>query len=110
MNKLSMLLKIKHGIIDNSPGIMQLNDQRTKGSKLLRQLQITNDAYKFSFYPRTISDWNRLPAHITNIKSPQGFRDVLSNLHPHSTDVQPDQNVPVQIVLNGEIGWFYLLL
>ena len=35
-------------------------------------LDFTNDAYKFSFYPQTISDWNRLPMHITELQSPQG--------------------------------------
>ena len=37
------------------------NDTRTRGSQRLRQLQATKDVYKYSFYPRTISDWNRLP-------------------------------------------------
>ena len=83
INRLTMLFKIQHGIIDISPDFVQLNDQRTRGSKRLglRQLPATNDAYKFSFYPRSISDWNRLPTHITDLQSPQGFRDALANLH-----------------------------
>ena len=60
---------------------VQLNVQRTRGSKHLRQLPATNNAYKFSFYPRTISDWNQLPTHITDLQNPQRFRDALANLH-----------------------------
>ena len=82
INRLTMLFKIQHGIIDISRDFVQLNDQRTRGSKRLRQLPATNDAYKFSFYPRTISDWNRLQTHITDLQSPQGFRDALANLRP----------------------------
>ena len=82
INRLTMLFKIQHGNIDISPDFVQLNDQHTRGSKRLRQLPATNDAYKFSFYPRTIIDWNRSPAHITDLQSPQGFRDALANLHP----------------------------
>ena len=82
INRLTMLFKIQHGIIDNSPDFVQLNDQRTRGSKRLRQLPATNDAYKFSFYPLTISYWNRLPTHITDLQSPQVFRDALANHHP----------------------------
>ena len=46
INILSMLYKIQHGIIDISPDFVQLNDQRTRGSKRLPQLPATNDGYK----------------------------------------------------------------
>ena len=82
INRFTMLFKIQHGIIDISPDFVQLNDQRTRGTKRLRQLPATNDVYKFSFYPRTISDWNRLTTHITDLQSPQGFRDTLANHYP----------------------------
>ena len=58
-NRIITLFKIQHGIIDISPDFVQPNDHRTRGSKRLRQLQATNDSYKNSFCPRTISDWNR---------------------------------------------------
>ena len=82
INRLTMLFKVQHGIINISPVFVQLNDQLTRGSKHLRQLPATNDAYKFSLYPRTISHWNRLPTHITDLLSPQGFRNALANLYP----------------------------
>ena len=82
INRLSMLFKIQYGAIDISPEFVQLNDQRTRGSQRLRQLQATNNAYKFSFYPRTISDWNRLPTHVTDLQTLLGFREALANLPP----------------------------
>ena len=82
INRLTMFFKIQNGFLDISPDFVQLNDQLTRGSKHLRQLPATNDAYKFSLYPRTISHWNRLPTHIPDLLSPQGFRNALANLYP----------------------------
>ena len=82
INRLSMLFRIQYGAIDISPEFVQLNDQRTRGSQRLRQLQATNNAYKFSFCPRTISDWNRLPTHVTDLQTLLGFREALANLPP----------------------------
>ena len=63
------------------PGI-QPNDTRTRGSLRLRQLQATKDVYKFSFYPRTISDWNRLPINVAGVRTFQEFREGLPSLPP----------------------------
>lgn len=82
INRITMLFKIQHGIVDISPDFVQPNDQRTRGSQRLPQLQATNDTYKYLFYPRTISDWNRLPTTVTDHQTLQGFRDSLANLPP----------------------------
>ena len=82
INRIIMLFKIQHGIIDISPYFIQPNDHRTRGSQRLRQLQATNEAYRNSFYPRTISDWNRLPTHVTDLQTLQGFRVALASLYP----------------------------
>ena len=68
INRIIMLFKIQHGIIDISPDFTQPNDHRTRGSQRLRQLQATNEAYRNSFYPRTISDWNRLPSDLFTLE------------------------------------------
>ena len=44
INRLIMLFKIQYGIIYIIPDFVQLNDQRTRRSKRLRQLPATNDA------------------------------------------------------------------
>ena len=51
-------------------------------SQGLWQLQGTKNIFKFSFYPRTISDWNRLPTTVTHVQTLQEFREGLSSLPP----------------------------
>ena len=65
-----MLFKIQHGIIDATPDFVLPKAQRTIESLRLRQLQATNDIYKYSFSPQSISDWNRLPTSVTNHQTP----------------------------------------
>ena len=81
-DRLSMLFRIQHGLIDVTTDYIQPNDTRTRGSQRLRQLQATKDVYKYSFYPRTISDWNRLPTTVTDVQTLQEFREGLSSLPP----------------------------
>ena len=69
-DRLSMLFRIQHGLVDVTTDYIQPNDTRTRGSQRLRQLQATKDVYKYSFYPRTISDWNRLPTTVTDVQTP----------------------------------------
>ena len=52
------------------------------------QIQCNKDSFKFSFFCRTIKDWNKLPEHITNSTSTEIFRerlthDVLLKTFPH---------------------------
>ena len=81
-DRLSMLFRIQHGLVDVPTDYIQPNDTRTRGSQRLRQLQATKDVYKYSFYPRTISDWNRLPTTVTDVRTLQEFREGLSSLPP----------------------------
>jgi len=41
-------------------------------------LQASCDAYKFSFWPRTINDWNNLPAEIITSDSLSQFKSALN--------------------------------
>ena len=38
------------------------------------------DYYKYSFYPRTIKDWNNLPPHVTDSPSVRSFKDSVRSL------------------------------
>ena len=60
-------LRIQNGLVDVTTDYIQPYDNRTRGSQRLRQLQATRAVYKFLFYPRTISDWNRLPTTVTDV-------------------------------------------
>jgi hypothetical protein len=54
--------KITHDLIDiNAPSYLLPGDARTRGANIYRQPTTDKDIYKFSFFPRTTTDWNRLP-------------------------------------------------
>jgi hypothetical protein len=38
------------------------------------------DVYKFSFFPRTIREWNLLPASVTDADKIEEFRGRIQNL------------------------------
>jgi hypothetical protein len=48
---------------------------RSTHSNTIRQIQCNKDSFKFSFFCRTIKDWNKLLEHITNSTSTEIFRD-----------------------------------
>ena len=39
------------------------------------------DYYKYSFYPRTITEWNKLPRDIALSNSLAAFIDAISNIY-----------------------------
>ena len=82
--------------------LCSLNDQRTRGSKRLCQLPATNDAYKFSFHPRTIQ-WLESVTN-THHRPP----DRMS-LQTHTPDVQLDSQLPVNIFKWGTYVLYLLL-
>ena len=43
-------------------------------------INATKDVYKYFFYHRTICDWNQLPTTVTDVQTPQEFREGLSSL------------------------------
>ena len=73
LDRLSMLFRIQQGLVDMNTDVIQ-------HSQRLRQLPASKDVFKYSFYPCTISDWNRLPTSVTNIQTLQGFREGIANL------------------------------
>ena len=42
-----------------------------------RPPNVRNDVYKYSFFPQTIGDWNRLPPHVACATSLEGFKNQL---------------------------------
>ena len=40
----------------------------------LRQIQVSSDYQKYSFFPHSVTLWNNLPSHIINIPSLDAFR------------------------------------
>ena len=39
------------------------------------------DYYKYSLYPRTITEWNKLPRDIALCNSPAAFKNAVSNIY-----------------------------
>jgi hypothetical protein len=80
--RLSMLYKIQNKIVDvDASDILRPNDRRTCGQQRLYQPRVTSNVYKFSFYPRTIHEWNLLPSNSGVTESPtiEAFQTALSN-------------------------------
>lgn len=50
---------------------------RHLNTKAFNTIHTSKNCYKFSYFPRTIKDWNSLPDAIVNITEPQKFRQAL---------------------------------
>ena len=78
--RLSLMHQAIHGTIAiTTPAYVIPTDLRTRQYHPLRKTQLgaSTDVYKFSFWPRTIRDWNMLPIDTlgkTNLKS---FKSAL---------------------------------
>ena len=77
-SRLTMMYKISHDLID-IPASLYLTpgDTRTRGSKY-RQPPTYRDVYKYSYFPRTIRDWNNLPEHVKEASTIEAFKEQLS--------------------------------
>jgi hypothetical protein len=79
------LYKITNGLIDiDSHQYIQANDSRTRGKDRLYQERTSSEAFGNSFFPKTIRDWNQLPANTTPTNTVEGFRSALK--------ARPDSN------------------
>ena len=80
--RLTLLYKLSHNLIDvATEDYLQLNNEtRTCGSHSFkyRVLKISKDVFKFSFFPRTIKEWNSLPSEIVCADSLSQFKNNLN--------------------------------
>jgi hypothetical protein len=44
------------------------------------QISISTDAYKFSFLPRTITDWNSLHPEAYQTTTSESFKEIIQRL------------------------------
>ena len=56
-----------------------LRRTRHLNSKAYNTIHTSKDCYKYSFFPRTIKDWNSLPDKIATIKEPHKFKFALAH-------------------------------
>ena len=65
-SRLTMMFKITHGLVEVPHQHLVAGDSRTRGANKFREIAASKDAYRQSFYPRTIRQWNKLPPDITS--------------------------------------------
>jgi len=67
------LVVVPHKDIEN------LAQRRTRGSHCSKfdTMRANTDTLKYSFFPRTIRDWNSLPENIVTAPSVQSFKEML---------------------------------
>ena len=59
------------------PTLLPTTFTRSKHDKKFLQYQTFIDAYKYSFLPRTVIEWNDLPSEIVNSQSLDSFKQSL---------------------------------
>ena len=81
--QLIVLYKIVHGLLDIPPTyyLTQTSSRtRTAHKYKYQQYSTSTDCFKYSFFPRTIPLWNKLPAAAAEAPSLVSFKRELSNL------------------------------
>ena len=82
IQRLCILHKSIHGhIAVKIPSVyMPRQNTTTRNYHPLKYININTatNTYKFSFFPRTIKEWNDLPYYLLEIKDPKSFKKELS--------------------------------
>ncbi len=82
-SRLSMMYKISHNLVDfNTDQYLKLHpESRTRGSHPLKYQipKATKDVFKYSYFPRTIREWNKLPAELVLSSSLDEFKTKLNS-------------------------------
>ena len=76
-SKFTMMFKILHGLVDiPADDYLTPASTRTRAlhTKKLRQYASFSDAFKYSFFPRTITTWNYLSASIADAPDLVSFK------------------------------------
>ena len=78
-DRLTTLYKFRHGLVKMDTGdVLRLNDRCTRGKQPTANVKV----YKDSFFPRTIQNWNCLPAVVTDSQTIKEFRAGLQQQVP----------------------------
>ena len=81
-SRLTLMYKLTHAVIDidTRKYLIQHSESRTRGSHQLkfRRPYANKDVFKFSFFPKTIADWNCLPEAIVSSSSLENIKYRLT--------------------------------
>jgi hypothetical protein len=79
--RLVLLFKIVNDLVaipaDNNIEYNQ-RPSRTSNNKQIKVLSATTEIYKYSFFPRTVKDWNKLTESAVSSKTVEGFKAAIS--------------------------------
>jgi hypothetical protein len=81
--RLCMLFKIINGLVAISPVnylVPKYAGLRSGGGGYYRQVSAKKDVYLCSFFPRTITQWNTLPAELVQCQSLDAFKGGLAKI------------------------------
>jgi len=82
--RLTLLYKIIHNLIEIPihylPTLSPVTTTRFSHNQKFLHYQTSIDNYKYSFFPRTIPEWNELPQDIINIPTIDRFKQCV---HTH---------------------------
>ena len=84
-NRLSMFYKIQHGQAEVTTENIIPGAKRTRGRHRIREIPSSKDYHRYSFFPRTIRQWNKLPPDVAEAGTPDRFGAMLDRLpagHP----------------------------
>ena len=69
-NRLTVMYKLSHNLVDitTEEYLIPNSEKRTRNSHAFkyRLPEVSKDVFKFSFFPRSIREWNSLPADLVN--------------------------------------------
>ena len=78
MYRLTLMYKLSHNLVDinTEEHLIPNSELRTRNSHAFkyRMPKVSKDVFKFSFFPRSITEWNSLPADLVNCKSLSDFK------------------------------------
>ena len=78
-----MIYKITNNLVDTNKYtyLYPTTIRSTRGSHNFKYhtYQINTDIFRYSFFPRSIQEWNHLPFHIVNSPTLETFRSRITN-------------------------------
>jgi hypothetical protein len=82
-SRLTMIFKISHNLVDfNTDQYLKLHpESKTRGSHALKYQirKAIKDVFKYSYFSRTIREWNKLPPELVLSSSLGEFKTKLSS-------------------------------
>ena len=72
-SRLTLMYKLSHNLVDitTEDHLIPNSEKRTRKRHALkyRMPEVSKDVFKFSFFPRSVTEWNSLPADLVNYES-----------------------------------------